>query len=107
MWGGGDDKEKMYFFLLSPNGAWNYGVWSPLFYSLTGSQKSPHVNKGLATNKLKVEKVGSRLKFYVNDVEVHTARFAATKGTLMGLVSGGGVNTSEAGYFRVIEIAGE
>lgn len=58
MWGGDDDKEKMYFFLVSPNGSWNYGVRSPSFFSYTGSQKSANVNKDLATNKLRAEKMG-------------------------------------------------
>jgi|GEM_PF-4996517 len=107
MWGGGDKDEKMYFFLLSPLGAWNYGVRSPNFYSLTGSQKSAVVNKGLATNTLRVEKVGNKLKLFVNDVEVHSTRFPSTKGTLLGLVSGGGSHTVEADYFRVSEMEPE
>lgn len=107
MWGGEGKDEKMYFFLLSPNGAWNYGVWSPSFYSYTGSQKSALVNKGLGTNKLKVERIGNKLKLYVNDTEVHTAKFPSTKGSLMGLVCGGGTLSVEADYFKVSEMLKE
>jgi hypothetical protein len=107
MWGDDSQGEKMYFFLLSPNGSWNYGVWSPSFFSYTGSQKTTVVNKGLATNKLKVEKIGSKLKLYINDVEVHSAKFPSSKGTLMGLVSGGGNHAVEADYFKVSELPRE
>ncbi|HYC85137.1 MAG TPA: hypothetical protein VEB86_07935 [Chryseosolibacter sp.] len=107
MWGGGEKGEKMYFFLLSPLGAWNFGVWSPQFYSLTGSQKSSLVNKGLAINKLKIERIGNKLKLYVNDVEVHTTKFPSTKGQLMGLVSGGGIHSVEAEYFKVTKLTSQ
>jgi hypothetical protein len=107
MWGGNDKDEKLYFFLLSPNGAWNYGVWSPSFFSYTGSKKSAVINKDLGTNKLKVERIDNRLKLYVNDTEVYTAKFPSTKGTLMGLVSGGGSHAAEADYFKVSEMPRE
>jgi hypothetical protein len=108
MWGGDSNKDKkMYFFLLSANGAWNYGVWSPSFFSITGSQKSAAINKGLATNKLKVERIGNKLKLYINDVEVHTTKFPSSKGDLMGLVSGDGVHIAAADYFNVTEMVRE
>jgi hypothetical protein len=103
MWGA-EDEEKMYFFLLSPNGAWNYGVWSPSFFSYTGSQKSALIKKELGTNKLKVERIDNKVKLYINDVEVHSARFPSTKGTRMGLVSGGGIHNVDADYFTVTQM---
>jgi hypothetical protein len=105
MWGDDKKGEKLYFFLLSPKGAWNFGTWSPQFFSMTGSQKSTAINKDLATNKLKIERVGSKLKLYINDVEVHSTKFPSTKGTLVGLVSGGGSHTVDAEYFNVVELA--
>jgi hypothetical protein len=107
MWGSDDKDDKVYFFLLSSNGAWNYGVWSPSFFSYTGSQKSPAINKGNATNKLKVAKVGGKLKLYINDVEVHSAKFPSTRAELKGLVSGGGNHIVEADYFKVTALAKE
>lgn len=104
MWGGSSDEDKVYFFFVCPDGSWNYGVWSPSFFSYTGSQKSDLVKKGLATNKLKLERVDNKLKLFVNDVEVHSARFPSTKGTNMGLVCGGGNIAVEADYFRVTEL---
>jgi hypothetical protein len=105
MWGDNDKGEKLYFFLLSPKGAWNFGTWSPQFFSMTGSQKSTAINKDLATNRLKIERIGSKLKLYINDVEVHSTKFPSTKGNFVGLVSGGGSHAVEADYFNVVELA--
>jgi hypothetical protein len=105
VWGDEKAGQKLWFFLLSPNGAWNFGTWSPKFFTLTGSQKSAVINKDLATNKLKIERIGSKLKLYVNDVEVHSTKFPSTKGNLVGVVSGGGDHTVDVNYFNVMELA--
>src|SRR5687767_7410312 len=39
-WGGSDDANKLCFFLVSPDGTFNFGTWAPEFFSLSGSQKS-------------------------------------------------------------------
>jgi hypothetical protein len=107
IWGGSDDNEKICFFMISPGGTFNYGIWDPLFQSLTGSLRSDAIKKGIATNKLTVKKDGGRLRLYVNDVEVHSAKFPSGYGMNVGLVNGGGSIVAEADYLSVTELARE
>jgi hypothetical protein len=103
MWGGDDDHKEMLCFMISPDGLWNFGEYAPKFESFTGTVKSEAIKTGLATNTIRVEKKGSTVRFFVNDVEVYSGKSPKTHGINTGLVSGGGAITVQADYFRVTD----
>ena len=104
LWNGSDDANKICFFMVSPDGTYNYGTWAPEFFSITGSQKSAAINKGLGTNKVAVQKSGGKVKLFINDVEVHSAKFPSVYGKNVGLITGGGAFVVESDYFRVAAV---
>jgi hypothetical protein len=106
-WGGDEDYKKMCFFIISPDGTFQLGQWAPEFQSYTGSTKHAAINKGIGLNKVAMEKVGGKVKLFVNDVEVHTAKYNSGYGKHMGLFMGGGALTVEADYFKVTELPKE
>jgi hypothetical protein len=99
-----DEYKNTYFFMISADGTYTYGQWAPQFQTFTGTLKSTAINKEMgANNKLMVEKVGKKLKLYVNGKEVHSDSFPKLYGKNMGVVGGGGNFTAEIDYLSVAQ----
>jgi len=97
----GLESDEFYSFLISGDGYHAFTVdganhTDPEF--LSDWAESSAINKGMQTNRIKVEAVGSSMKYYVNDQllgEVQDSRFATgTLGFFVGTIDEGNVQVA-------------
>ncbi len=87
---GYQDADNCYAFGLSGDGSYLYGKWAAgSWVTLTDWTSSSYINKFTSyavTNKIRVERVGTRVSFYINDYFVNSAVWEAPKGNQIGFV---------------------
>lgn len=82
------DGNNFYAFFVSPAGTYRvYSVADSTWTGLTGWTGSPEINKGVATNHLRVVTNGSSLSFFINDTEVETLTDAAHASGFVGVIA--------------------
>jgi len=83
-----EDGSNFYAFFVSPAGTYRvYSIVDSAWTGLTGWTGSPEINKGVATNRLRVVSNGSSLSFFVNDTEVETLSDVAHPSGFVGVVA--------------------
>jgi hypothetical protein len=83
--------SEYYFFMITSDGFYGIGIYSGEKAVLLGNgelQSSNSINTGLAVNHLRADCAGDKLTFYVNRLEVASARDATLKSGDVGLLAG-------------------
>lgn len=83
IWGYKDNKN-FFTFGVSGDGNYTYGKMFNGKYSILSKKKWFLINNGNSKNKLKIEKTGNKIAFYINDYGVDTQNFQPFMGDYFG-----------------------